>query len=355
MDNLKSFGWDEHWDMVWQDTNLTHCVPARVTADFGTMQKIVTPIEKTAELSGRLQHFAKPEDFPKVGDWVAVQLFDKQSAVIETVLHRRTEIARKAAGRKSQKQIMAANVDIAFVLQALDNDFSPARLQRYLYQLSISNITAILVLNKADQSDDLQPYLEATAPLGIQAIVCSALTGEGVEDIRNAIAPGKTAVLLGSSGVGKSTLTNLLVERDVQQTQAIRESDSTGRHTTTHRELFVLPNGGLLIDTPGIRELQLWGTEEELSENFDDITELISECKYSNCRHGSEEGCRIQAALKSGELTPAHYQNYLKMKRELKQLGSKPSTHGAIQKKRALNKLHKQVDRDMRNDAEFPN
>jgi len=213
----------------------------------------------------------------------------------------------------------------------------------------------VLVLNKADKTSDVQPYREAVAALNVRTIVCSALTGQGVDDIRQAIDPGKTAVLLGSSGVGKSTLTNLLTGEATQKTQAVRESDATGQHTTTHRELFVLPGGGLLIDTPGIRELQLWGTEEELDENFDDIAFLASQCKYSNCRHGNEAGCCIQAALRSGELAPAHYRNYLKMKGELKQLQAKPDATGAAEKRKAQNRMFKHSDRDMRGDSDYPN
>jgi ribosome biogenesis GTPase len=354
MNNLDEYGWDTRWAAAWQDITDPQCIPARVTADFGSSLTVVTPLEKTATLSGRLQHFAAPEAFPKVGDWVAVLPSGEHDATIEAVLPRRSEIARRAAGNKAQKQIMAANVDIAFVLQALDNDFSPERLQRYLYQLTIGHVTPVLVLNKADKTSNVQPYIDAVASLNIRIIIASATTGQGIEDIRQATA-GKTAVLLGSSGVGKSTLTNLLLGQDVQQTQAVRESDDTGKHTTSHRELFVLPNGGLLIDTPGIRELQLWGDQEELDENFDDITALASQCKYSNCRHGTEPGCRVQAALQSGELPRPHYQNYLKMKGELLQQSAKPNVQDANQKRKAQNKMYKQADRDMRADQEFPN
>ncbi len=356
MNNLNGYGWDEYTAAAWQGNAIpASCIPARVTADFGSSLTVVTPAEKTAVLSGRLQHFGTPEAFPKVGDWVAVLASGDHDATIEAVLPRRSEIARRAAGNKAQKQIMAANVDVAFVLQALDNDFSPERLQRYLYQLSIGNITPVLVLNKADKTSNVQPYIDAVSSLGVRTIIASAATGQGVDEIRQAITAGKTAVLLGSSGVGKSTLTNLLLGRDTQATQAVRESDDTGRHTTSHRELFVLPNGGLLIDTPGIRELQLWGAEEDLDENFDDIAALAAACKYSNCRHGTEAGCRLQAALQSGELTRAHYQNYLKMKRELAQQNAKPDHSGANQKKKAQNKMYKQANRDMRGDHEFPN
>ncbi|HSX29704.1 MAG TPA: ribosome small subunit-dependent GTPase A [Candidatus Saccharimonadales bacterium] len=353
MNNLDAYGWDERLDTAWRANAVPQCVPARVTADFGSSLTVVTPAEKTAVLSGRLQHFGRPEDFPKVGDWVAV-LLSGEHATIEAVLPRSSEIARRAAGHKAQKQIMATNVDIAFVLQALDNDFSPERLQRYLYQLTVGNITPVLVLNKADKTNNVQPYIDAVSSLDVRTIIASAATGQGVDEIRQAIAAGKTAVLLGSSGVGKSTLTNLLLGQDAQQTQAVRESDDTGQHTTSHRELFMLPNGGLLIDTPGIRELQLWGAEEDLDENFDDVIALAAQCKYSNCRHGNEPGCQIQTALQSGKLKQAHYQNYLKMQGELKQQNAKPNTQGADQKRKAQNKMYKQADRDMRADQEFP-
>ncbi|MGF7228560.1 MAG: ribosome small subunit-dependent GTPase A [Candidatus Saccharibacteria bacterium] len=354
MNDLQIYGWNDAFEKSWATIATKRLVPARVIADFGTSLKVVTPAEKTATISGHIRHNSLVEDFPKVGDWVGVELFGAHAAVIEVVVPRHSEIARKAAGHRIKKQIMATNIDIAFVLQALDKDFSPERLQRYLYQLSVDHIEPVLVLNKADKTEDLQPYLDAVAPFGVRVIVSSASTGAGVDDIRAAILPGKTAILLGSSGVGKSTLTNTLIGRNQQATQTTRESDDTGRHTTIHRELFILPNGGLLIDTPGIRELQLWGVEEDLAENFDDIAELAAQCKYSNCRHGSEAGCRIQAALQSGELDRTHYQNYLKMRGELKHLASKPPVQDALQKKKALKKMHEQSNRDMRDDYDFP-
>jgi ribosome biogenesis GTPase len=180
-------------------------------------------------------------------------------------------------------------------------------------------------------------------------IVATATEGSGVAEIYAHILPAKTAILLGSSGVGKSTLTNQLLGRDVQQTQAVRASDATGKHTTVHRELFVLPNGGLLIDTPGIRELQLWGTEEELDENFDDIALLISQCKYSTCQHGNEEGCAIQDALRRGTLDKAHYASYIKMKAELANLKKKNTVRLQLSNKKSRKNI-KQQDHDMLDD-----
>jgi ribosome biogenesis GTPase len=197
------------------------------------------------------------------------------------------------------------------------------RLERFLYQLSVNNIAPVIVLNKADKTEDLKEYMDQLTVFDLPVIITTATLGLGIDTILSLIHPGKTAILLGSSGVGKSTLTNKLLGREIQDTQAVRASDSSGKHTTVHRELFVLPGGGLLIDTPGIRELQLWGTNDELDENFDDIAALASQCKYTTCQHTSEPGCAIQRALHDGTLDMSHYENYLKMKHELTALKTK--------------------------------
>ncbi|MEO6109710.1 MAG: ribosome small subunit-dependent GTPase A [Candidatus Saccharimonadales bacterium] len=323
MNNLVDFGWSKAKQQEWDDTNVTSNRPARVIADFGTSLKIATPDIITAELSGKLAHYTQRDAAPKVGDWVSVAISDNNNATIESVIFRSNEIARKVTGKRTVKQIIAANVDIAFVLLALDNDFSVERLKRFLYQLSVSSIEAIIVLNKADKTDDVQSYIEQIKSLDIPIITTIATEGIGVDAIAAHITPGKTAILLGSSGVGKSTLTNKLLGRDVQTTDSVRKSDSSGKHTTVHRELFILPNGGILIDTPGIRELQLWGTEEELDTNYDDITQIASHCKYANCQHTSEQGCAINIALADGTLEAKHYENYVKMKSELADLATK--------------------------------
>ncbi|HYH75399.1 MAG TPA: ribosome small subunit-dependent GTPase A [Candidatus Saccharimonadales bacterium] len=338
MDTLQAYGWNDSFAASFAAMDMPQCIPARVIADFGSMLKVVTPDPLQVESSGRLLYFAAPHELPKVGDWVAVLTDSRGGGVIEAVIPRRSEIARKATGDKAVKQVMAANIDVAFILQALDNDFSPPRLQRYLYQLHADNITPIVVLNKADKATDIDTYTSALTDIDARYIICSALTGQGMEQLTGAITPGQTAVLLGSSGVGKSTLTNYLLGHDVQRTQAIREIDAKGRHTTTHRELFVLPNGGLLMDMPGIRELQLWGTEEELDENFDDVALLISTCRFSNCGHTTEPGCAIRSALASGELSEAHYANYLKMKRELHHLALKTNAQAARENKKDISK-----------------
>jgi len=344
MEQLEQFGWTKELRQKWRTLAAPGLVPARVIADFGTSLKVVTPSVVTAELSGKLAHYTEPDLTPKVGDWVGVHLYNSSHAVIEVLIPRRNEIARKVAGKQVIKQIMAANVDIAFVLLALDNDFSVERLKRFLYQLSIGHITPVIVLNKADKTDEVAAYVAAVQPLNLPIVISTAISGAGVAEILSYIKPGHTAILLGSSGVGKSTLTNQLLKRDVQATNAVRDSDATGRHTTVHRELFILPNGGLLIDTPGIRELQLWGTEEELAENFDDITRLAAQCKYTTCQHNGEEGCAIQEALHNGSLDASHYASYIKMRTELESLRQKNTAQQRHNNKRSRKSKDRQAE-----------
>lgn len=346
---LGQFGWTDALLNSWQQLGLSGVVPARVVADFGTSLRVVTPLRITAELSGKLSHYTDREYVPKVGDWVAVRLLDNSTAVVEAVLPRQSEIARKVAGRQAVKQVIATNVDVAFVLLALDNDFSIERLKRFLYQLSISRVRPVIVLNKADKVADITPYLTELQILKLPIITTTATTGSGVSKILSCIEPGQTAILLGSSGVGKSTLTNQLLGREVQATKAVRVTDDTGQHTTVHRELFVLPNGGLLIDTPGVRELQLWGTEEDLDDNFDDVATLISQCKYTTCRHNDEPGCAIQVALRNGQLPAAHYADYLKMKTEIGSLHKKTLVRGRQANKRSRKNMNRQA-KDMLGD-----
>ena len=344
MDTPKKYGWNDKLEQAWKKLDTEGLRPGRVVADFGTSLKVVTPDVITAELSGKLAHYSNRLDAPKVGDWVALRVSDNGHAVIESTLERRSEIARKAPGKQTIKQIIAANVDIAFVLLAVGGDFSVERLRRYLFQLSIYDITPVVVINKADRTDDLESLVAQIKPFNVPVLATIATEGVGVDAIREWILPGRTAILLGSSGVGKSTITNQLLGRDAQATQEVRQSDDTGKHTTVHRELFVLPGGGLLIDTPGIRELQLWGTEEDLYGSFDDIVRLTGQCAFSSCQHGSEDGCAVQRALSAGLLTQDKFDAYLTMKAELVKL----KTREIAKKKRTNAKSKRNREREDR-------
>ncbi len=264
-------------------------------------------------LPGRLLH--ENADVT-VGDWVALG-----DGLIRTVLPRRSALVRNAAGRATQAQTLAANIDIAFVVSSLGPDLEPRRIERYLVTIWESGATPEIVLTKADRLDDpssLVAEVEAVA-LGVPVHVVSALTGQGVDALRARIEPAETAVLVGSSGVGKSTLVNRFVGHDQMAVTEVREDDDEGRHTTSHRELILLPGGGVIIDTPGIRELQLWdATEVGIGETFSDVEELAGECRFNDCTHTSEPGCAVLAAVESGGLAADRLQSWFKLQRELR-------------------------------------
>lgn len=351
MKSLEDYGWDERIAEAWKELAADGLVSARVIADFGTSLRVVTPEPVTAELSGKLAHYTSRENVPKVGDWVALRMFETGNAVVESIFGRRNEIARKVSGKQTNKQTIAANIDIAFLLLAVGGDFSVERLRRFLFQLSIHAISPVVVINKSDKTDDIDSFIRQITPFDVPVITTTATEGKGIPELANAIKPGATAILLGSSGVGKSTITNHLLGREQQHVQEVRESDDTGKHTTVHRELFVLPHGGLLIDTPGIRELQLWGTEEDLYGNFDDVQLLTRQCAYTTCQHGTDDGCAVQHALRTGLLTADKYAAFLKMKRELSVLKSRDLAkrkHDNGKSKRSLNRQNRDIRNELR-------
>lgn len=353
--NLETYGWNDSFAAAYRSFALDRCIPGRVVADHGSYLKVVIPAEITAELSGALMHGSEPYQLPKVGDWVALQLSDHNRAVIHAVLPRRSEINRKAAGTGNARQVLATNVDIAFVVQALDFDFNPSRLERYTYQLRQSHIEPIFIFNKADKASDLSDKLAIITVMNVPFIVTTATQGKGIDEIRAIVVKGKTAVFLGSSGVGKSTLTNALLGDERQKTAAVRESDSMGRHTTSHREIFVLPSGGLIIDTPGIRELQLWGEEEYLSQSFKDVEELAKGCEFRNCSHTKEENCAVLAAIHNGALVATRLESYLKFKNELQTQAFTVASLSAKQKKQRARRVRQaiQLDEKLASDAEL--
>jgi len=323
---LTELGWTDFFAEAFAAHTGSGLEPARVTVvNRGACVVYLPDGEVPAEVSGRFRHeSAGPEAFPAVGDWVAVRRVTGDTRVmIHQVLPRRTKFSRTVAGRSGEEQILAANIDTVFLLSSLNQGFNPRRIERFLTLAWDSGAQPVIVLTKSDLCDnaaELQREAEVAAG-GAPVLAISCVTGHGLKSLRPHLRAGQTAVLLGASGVGKSTLINQLTGEDWQAVLPVRESDAKGRHTTTRRELFILPSGGLLIDTPGLRELQLWDGAEGLEETFADLEAIAVGCRFTNCRHESEPDCAVRAAVASGQLDPARLASFQKLQREVAQFG----------------------------------
>src|SRR5262249_131129 len=282
--------------------------------------------ESRAELRGKLRHEAVSRGMlPAVGDWVLIAEHG-ECAQIEFIFARRSKFSRKTADKKTEEQIVAANVDTVFLVSSLNREFNAGRIERYLTLAWESGARPVLVLNKSDLCKnvaELRAEAEEAAT-GVRVVVSSVATGEGISELRKFVRTGGTAALLGSSGVGKSSLINSILGREIQATSETRASDDKGRHTTTLRQLLVVPGGGILLDTPGMRELQLWDARDGIAQAFADIAELAERCKFRDCTHRSEPGCAVRQAIDEERLT-----NYRKLQSEEKFLGAKQRKGGS--------------------------
>jgi len=319
--SVARWGWNSYFEASWQGVGSQNAAPARVIAQQRKFWRVAGDFgECWAEASGKLRLAAdEGADWPAVGDWVAVELHGAElTAAIQGVLPRRGKFVRKSPGKKMEEQVIAANVDTALLVSALDGDFNPRRVERYLAQCWESGARPVIVLNKADACKDARAKAAEMERVAIGTAVCvvSAKTGQGFEELEEFLRPGHTLVLMGSSGVGKSTIANRLLGQTVQEVQPVRESDSRGRHTTTSRELFVLPGGALLMDTPGLREMQLWDAEQGVAQTFADIDSLAAQCRFGDCRHEGEPGCAVQEAIDAGRLDQGRVENRRKLLRE---------------------------------------
>jgi ribosome biogenesis GTPase len=319
---LEMYGWSAFFRDAFRAHEEPGIEPARVIAPHrGTSIVASARGELRASITGRLRLAIEEgdESAPAVGDWVATLARpDEGSATIHAVLPRRTKLSRKSAGRGAAEQVVAANVDIAFLVSALTRDMNPRRIERYLTVVLEGGADPVLLLTKADLCDDPSAMRDLAATVAGRAPihVVSSVTGDGIGAVEAYLTGHKTAVLLGSSGVGKSTLINRLLGREVLVTQGIREGGK-GRHTTTHRELLVTPSGGLLIDTPGMRELGLWEGDEGVKDVFGEIEAIAAGCRFRDCEHDDEPGCAVRAALEAGQITADRLVSFLKLKREI--------------------------------------
>ena len=342
--NLSQLGFDPWFAARANDAD--GFTPARVCAvDRGSCRVRHASDEIPAELSGKLSfHTERAADLPCVGDWVAVQLYDHgRAAIIHQVLPRRTILRRRAAGEGAAEQMIAANVDTAFIIQACHFDFNPNRLERYLVMAADGGVEPVVLLTKTDLAgpEELQRKRALVAAATTARVMeVSSVTGAGYEELRAAMEPGKTCCLLGSSGVGKTTIVNRLLGRDAFDTRTVSDSGE-GVHTTTRRQLILLDNGAMLIDTPGMRELGVFGHGDTVDAGFGELGELAASCRFADCTHRHEPGCAVRAALESGELPAARLANYMKLKKE-----SEHAAMSALDKRRkdkAFGRLVKSV------------
>jgi ribosome biogenesis GTPase len=344
---LDECGWSPSVSEQFEQHARGGLAPGRVIADLGALFRLAGEAgEIDAVPAGRLR---RSGERPAVGDWAAFlpPAAAGGPARIEALLPRRGRLARKSAGTSTAEQVVAANVDVVIVVMGLDDDFNLRRLERFLVMSWQGGARPVVLLNKSDLADDPEARraeTEAAAP-GVPVLTASCRTGDGLDALAPHLPPGETAALLGSSGVGKSTLINRLLGEEVQATREVRARDRRGRHVTSHRELFRLPGGALLIDNPGVRELAPWRGEQGLAGAFDDVEALAAGCRFRDCTHGGEPGCAVAAAVDEGRLAGERLESYRTLQRELDYLARKQDVAARLEEKRKWRAIHRSMRR----------
>lgn len=352
---IEQYGWSDALRLAFEPHARAGYLPGRIIVQRREANLVATDVGNlSAKLSGRLRHEAREAGHPAAGDWVALSAnVGESTATLHAVLPRRTAFVRRAADSVQTLQVIAANIDVVFVVTSMNADLNPRRLERFLAAAWQSGARPVVVLTKADlcEQPEAQAAEIATLAVGCPAVVVSVRQGLGLADLMGHISPGETCVLIGSSGVGKSTLVNALLGEERMATQDIRAADSRGRHTTSFRQLVLLPGGGLILDTPGIREVGLIDADVGLSTVFDDIERLAENCRFRDCGHSNEPGCAVRAALDEGLLDTDRWTHFQKLSRELAASGlTKDRMAQEVERRRsaALQRTYRSTKRDLR-------
>lgn len=346
--DLKNIGFDDFFQKHLKNLNTEKFPIGRICAEYKENYKLFSECgELNANISGKFRNSCKTrEDFPAVGDWIKFEYIKSENkAIIQEICPRKSKFSRKVAGIQTQEQIIASNVDFAFIVCALNYDFNLRRIERYLSLVWQSGATPVVILTKTDLCVDVQSKILEVENIafGVDIHAVSNVSKVGIEVLEKYFINNKTVVLLGSSGVGKSSLINNLVKEKIMKVNILRNSIDKGRHTTTHKQMILLPNGGLIIDTPGIRELQLWDAEDGISQTFSDIKKIAESCKFNDCTHTNEPDCEVRKAINKGLLDENRLENYLKMQKEQDYLINRQTKSAAKVERDKWKAIHKQI------------
>ncbi|MFC1920300.1 ribosome small subunit-dependent GTPase A [Chloroflexota bacterium] len=343
---LGELGWDSFFQGGFESCAISGSIPARIISEYKNSYRVRSEYDElSVKVSGKMLYQANTGDmYPAVGDWVIVKpQVNEKKGIIQAILPRKGKFSRKSAGAKTEEQVVAANVDTVFIVNGLDGgrNFNLRRVERYLTLAWNSGAFPVIVLNKMDLCPNVDDFIRSIEPVAGDVPVhpVSAMEKTGLDTLKAYITTGKTAAFLGSSGVGKSAIINALLGAERQEIRAVRKGDLQGRHTTTRRELVLIPGGGAVIDTPGMRELQMWANEDNLGETFYDIDTLADNCRFNDCRHDNEPGCAVRTAIRQGTLDHGRLESYLKLQKELRHLASREDSSIRLEEKAKWKKI----------------